>query len=50
LPSPTAPDYAIIQVDNQTLQWNHSIPFNLDVDEFQRLLSGDAFAPFTLEI
>jgi hypothetical protein len=34
------PDCALIQADNQTLQWNKAIPFNLDVDEFQRLLSG----------
>jgi DNA-binding SARP family transcriptional activator len=43
------PDCALIQADNQTLQWNPAIAFSLDVDEFQRLLSGDTFAHLPLE-
>jgi DNA-binding SARP family transcriptional activator len=43
------PDCALIQADNQTLQWNQDIAFSLDVDEFQRLLSGDTFSQLPLE-
>ena len=43
------PDCALIQADNQTLQWNQSIAFSLDVDEFQCLLSGEPFAQLPLE-
>jgi DNA-binding SARP family transcriptional activator len=35
------PDCALIQADNQILQWNQSIAISLDVDEFHRLLAGE---------
>jgi DNA-binding SARP family transcriptional activator len=34
------PGYTLIQADNQTLQWNNSIPLSLDTAEFKNLLSG----------
>jgi DNA-binding SARP family transcriptional activator len=43
------PDCALIQADNQILQWNQSIAISLDVDEFHRLLAGEPFAQLPLE-